>query len=315
MAAFYRDFELLMQRMGPGTHGGVTGYGKTTVVHVEPDLSAYAERAVLSTSNACYGYCSARGNNPAYLRAAVASSGVAEVTSIPNTYQGFNWALLHLRDLFAPNVVLALHVSGWGTGPDIDSDHSQTLNANALGEEAGQFAALSGIVGNPPGLSEWDLIFNDLANQDAGRSSDWWDRLNGTFPNFSRWEDYVSAVSVQTGRWIVAWQVPEGNQFFETEDNLPGHYQDNRAEYFFGHIAELVAHGVAGMIFGSAAGHGTEYWDAQGDGITNPPSFCTSSGLSSGSICNTHASTVADDDGGYIRAMAQQYYARGRYRL
>src|SRR5206468_7133136 len=48
--------------------------------------------------------------------------------------------------------------------------------------------------------------------------------------------------------------------------------------------------------------------DAMNDGTTNPASFCTTDGTSSGQICNNHTSTVADDDGGFIRMSGQTYY-------
>ena len=47
----------------------------------------------------------------------------------------------------------------------------------------------------------------------------------------------------------------------------------------------------------------------EADGITNPPSFCTTDGTSSGQVCNNHPSTVADDEGGYLRMASTDYYA------
>jgi hypothetical protein len=41
--------------------------------------------------------------------------------------------------------------------------------------------------------------------------------------------------------------------------------------------------------------------------VTNPSSFCTGDGMSSGTICNVHASTISDDDGGYLRMAAAAY--------
>jgi hypothetical protein len=111
------------------------------------------------------------------------------------------------------------------------------------------------------------------------------------------------------------WQIPEGNQYFDTENNTDGHYQDNRAEYFFGHIPELAAAGIVGLLFGAGNGGSTVHNDGKNDGVTNPASFCTTDGLSSGQICNTHTSLVSDDDGGYIRMQAQAYYASGGYGL
>jgi hypothetical protein len=321
MKSYFANFRLLMQRLGAGTYGGITGFGKTAIVQVEPDLSGHAEQAVLN-SGSCYGFCSGSGNNPALLRAAVASSGDADVAAYPNTYQGFNWALLHLRDLYAPNVLLAFHVSDWTTGTDIGSNTSSAIDANALGQEAGSFAAQSGTSGLPSGVRGYDLIFNDVLDRDAayykyvyGDSSRWWDRLNVTYPNFHRWETYIHAISNATGRAVIVWQVPEGNQYFDTENNTNGHYQDNRAEYFFGHIGELVSAGIIGVLFGAGNGGSTVHTDGMNDGVTNPASFCTGDGLSSGQICDNYTSSVSDDDGGYIRMEGQQFYAGGGYPL
>jgi hypothetical protein len=114
---------------------------------------------------------------------------------------------------------------------------------------------------------------------------------------------------------VIVWQIPEGNQYYDTENNTNGHYQDNRAEYFFAHMNELAQSGIIGLLFGAGNGGSTVNWDGRGDGVTNPASFCTSDGLSSGQICNSNASTVSDDDGGYLRMEGQQYYAGGGYPL
>ena len=321
MASYYQNFALLMKRLGSGTYDGVTGFGKTAIVHVEPDLSGYAEQAVLDNMT-CSGYCTGQGNDPALLKAAVKGSGYGDVTAYPDTYQGFNQALLHLRDLYAPNVLLAFHVSTWATTKDVGSDTSTTLDANALGQEAGSFAAQSGATAMPGVASTYDLLFNDVANRDAGDSkyvyndpNAWWDKLNVTFPNFHRWESYIGAVHATAGRPVIVWQIPLGNQYFDTENNTNGHYQDNRAEYFFGHMAELAQAGVIGLIFGTGIRGSTVYNDGMNDGVTNPTSVCTSDGVSSGQVCNNHTSSVSDDDGGYLRIAGQQYYAGGGYPL
>jgi hypothetical protein len=315
MDAYYADFATLMQRLGAGTYGGVTGYGATSVVQVEPDLSGYAEQAVLSAPS-CYGFCTGTGNDPTLLRASVASSGYAAAAGYPDTYQGFNLALLHLRDVYAPNVRLAFHVSNWATLRDIGSDPDPTLSGTTQGQLAGAFAAASGVSSAPANTSTYDLVFNDVDDRDAGyykyvfgRADAFWDRLNVTVPDFARWEDYLGAVTAATGRRAVVWQVPLGNQYFDTENNSAGHYQDNRAEYFFGHMAELRDIGVIAVLYGRGNAGSTTNTDAQGDGVTNPTPICTSDGMSSGSVCNSHTSTVADDDGGYLRMAAAAYEA------
>ena len=320
MASYYRNFALLMKRLGTGTYDGIAGFGKTAVVHVEPDLSGYAEQAVLDNAK-CSGYCTGQGNDPALLKAAVGSSGYGDAAAYPDTYQGFNQALLHLRDLYAPNVLLAFHVSNWATTKDVGSA-DPSLNATALGQQAGQFAARSGAGTPAAGASSYDLLFNDVADRDAGyykyvwgSANAFWDAHNIALPNFHRWEDYIAAASLTTGRRVMVWQIPLGNQYFDTENNTDGHYQDNRAEYFFGHMDELARAGIAGLLFGAGNGGSTVNTDGKRDGVTNPSSFCTSDGASGAQACNTHTSTVADDDGGYLRMAAGQYYASGAYAL
>ena len=306
MNLYYNDFARLMQRLGTGTYGGVTGYGKDTIVHVEPDLSGYAENAVLSPLTKCFSLCTGTGNNPSLLRASVDNSGYSLASGYANTYRGFNQVLLKIRDTYAPNVRLAFHVSNWATGYDINSATSTTINATALGTEAGRFAAQSGT---------YDLLFNDVSNKDAGyythvlHKPRFWDQTNTVFPNFHRWEDYVRAATTAAGRKAIVWQVPIGNQIYLTENNTAGHYQDNRVEYFFSHWQELKDAGLVGALFGSTTSTATTYYDREGDGITNPAPICNSDGWSNGLVvCTTKQAAVSDDDGGYLRFQAQKYY-------
>jgi hypothetical protein len=321
MASYFQNFALLMKRLGAGTYDNIAGFGRTAIVHIEPDLSGFAEQATLDNGK-CYGYCSGQGNNPALLRAAVSASGYGDLAGYPDTFQGFNRALLHLRDLYAPNVLLAAHVSTWAPGSDIGSNTNPNLDANALGQQAGSFAAQSGVSDVPAGSSAYDLVFNDVADRDAGyykyvynNPSAWWDRLNVTFPNFHRWETYIGAVHAAAGRPIMIWQIPLGNQYFDTENNTNGHYQDNRAEYFFAHLGELAQSGIVGLLFGAGNGGSTVNSDGANDGVTNPASVCTSDGQSSGQICANHTNDVSDDDGGYLRLAGQHYFANGGYPL
>jgi hypothetical protein len=331
MDAYFQNFAELMQRLGPNTYtaGGesITGFGKTAIVQIEPDLSGFVEEAVNGITD-CYGFCTKTGNNPAYLAASVASSGDPDVSGFANTYQGFNLALLHLRDEYAPNVLLAFHVSNWSTGTDIGSSTSTTLNVKSLGQEAGSFAAQSGAVQQQQGVSSYNLIFNDVLDRDAGYYQTqygldvWWDKYNKTFPDFHRWEAYIKAVNNATQTPVMLWQVPEGNQWFDTENNslntadqgATGYFQDNRVQYFFNHVGELVKSGIIGVLFGAGNGGSTIANNANygtTNYVPNFPSLCTPYGSDSlhPEICNTHKSKSTDGDGGYLRKEAQAYYA------
>jgi hypothetical protein len=311
MKAYFENFIKLLKDMGPDTWGGRPGFNKPVLIHVEPDLSAYAQQAVLDNGR-CYGFCTGQGNDPSLLNAAIASSGVPEVADFPNTYQGFHWAMLHLRDLYAPNAIMATHVSGWATMYDLGADRDPWLDAEELGKVAGTFAALSGTQYVPAGVSTYDLVFNDVGDRDAGHYAAmgkqvWWDRTNLTFPNFHRWEEYMSNVMQTAGKRLVIWQIPTGNQYFATMENTYGHYQDNKVEYFYDHMQELANYGIVALMFGRGNPGSGAHWDEEEDGVSNGTPFCTTAGLGHGEICNDHISTVPDDDGGYIRMRSEAY--------
>lgn len=315
MKRYYSDFALLMKRLGPGTWDGVAGFGGDVIVHVEPDLSGYAQNAVLDPAD-CFGFCTGQGNDPRHLRVAVGNSHNPEVVGLPNDFRGFNMALLRLRDRYAPNVRLAIHVSNWATNHDLNSATDPRLDAGSLGAVAGAFAAASGAAANLGDgfTSTYDLVFNDVSNRDAAfytyvmGKPRFWDRDNVRFPNFHRWQAHLRAVAVETGKPMIVWQVPIGNQHFRTMNNSHGHYQDNRVEYFFDHVDELRAAGLVGALFGEAHDGNTVYWDKAGDGVTNGRPFCTSDGTTNAQACNDATADVADDDGGYLRLRARAYY-------
>jgi len=315
MKAYFNDFALLMQRLGNKTYDGVAGFGGDAIVHVEPDLYGYAQLAATSKAS-CFGFCTANTGLPTNVKASVATSGFALAKGYPNTFQGFNETLLRIRDTYAPNVRLAAHLSNWATGFALNSATSPTLDPVSLGAKAAAFLAASGVTYTDGTHSTFDLLFNDVSNKDAGYYTyvlgkpRFWDQDNTVFPNFHRWESYVRTVTSITSKKAVVWQVPIGNQLFASVNNTPGHYQDNRVEYLFNHVAELASANIVGALFGTTISDATNYADWAGDGVTNPAPICSSDGWSSGKVvCSSTVTPAADDDGGYLRVRGQQYYA------
>jgi hypothetical protein len=98
MAAWYADLRLFFQRAAGD---------QTVILHVEPDLWGYIEQATGTDDDATQ------------IPAAVASSGDSALAGLPNTAAGFAKAIVRLRDQLAPNVLLAYHLSVWGTNWDI----------------------------------------------------------------------------------------------------------------------------------------------------------------------------------------------------
>ncbi|MGH2486261.1 MAG: hypothetical protein ACRDHE_09635, partial [Ktedonobacterales bacterium] len=250
MAAYFANWRLLMQRLGT--------FGRPALVIVEPGLWGYLQQAAYN-----------QGNTASVIPAAVASSSDQDATGMPNTAQGFAWTLLHIRDRYAPNAILTLHFSNWSTGSDINSSPSVALDVTSVATRTAQFLNSAGLANTPNGVSTWDLLSNDVSGQDSGQGAVWWDTTNKVYPNFARYLQFVAAVSHATGRKVVLWQIPEGNQYFDTMNNSAHHTQDNRAQYLLGHVADFANAGVIAALFGTGGG-GTTVDDAAGDGVTNP---------------------------------------------
>lgn len=275
MGDYYKDFTALLKQLH--------SYGGKTVVHVEPDMFGYLEKV-----NA----------NPAAISAAVASSGNADLAGIANTFAGFGKALIHLRDLYAPNVLLAAHVSTWGWSLSTNA----ALNVNQLAKNDAAFMN---------GTGDWDLYFTDIADHDAGYyqaaqkdSSHWWDVSNQKLPNFNRLNTWASAFTAAAQKRLVIWQIPVGNTIMDTMNNSKYHYQGNLEQYWLENypnnqaLSALAQAGVIGLMFGEGD---TSMYDAAGDGITNPAPING----------NTRVTTVADDDGGLLRLNVGGYYKSG----
>jgi hypothetical protein len=294
MNAYYANFVLLM-------HQAAT-YGGQVIVQVEPDLWGYLEQR-------------AGGGLAASLSARVKSSGYADVAGIDDTVQGFAGALLHLRDKYAPNVLLATHASSWASNVDIATNTNPAVNPAQEADKVAAFLNSAGVGANPWG-STFDMVFNDVADHDAGwweivqhdGGAHWWDRTNAKLPNFNQWLSWMTELHARTARPLIEWQVPVGNQYYLTENNTDGHYQDNRAEIFLANTSAMQAAGIQAVLFGAGNAGQTTYTDAKADGITNNNGVPTTD-LAGGCIaCNTHASSYADDDGGYLRVFVYRFY-------
>jgi hypothetical protein len=296
MNAYYANFKLLMQKAG--------AYGGQVIVHVEPDFWGYMQQR-------------SGGGSASAITAMVKSSGFGEASAFADNLVGFASELKFLRATYAPNALLAMHASMWSSGIDIASNTDPSVNAPGEADKTAAFL-------NSAGAGGWDAIFNDVDDHNAAwwelascgtppcvnqYYTHWWDPANVKFPNFSRYLSWVAELHTQTARPQVVWQVPMGNQYFLTMNNTNGHYQDNVAPYFIGHASQLFSAGLVAVLFGAGNQYQTNYDDTMKDGITNNGGSSTTDTLGGCNACNTHTSSVSDDDGGYLRTFVGQYYA------
>ena len=280
MTSYWADVALFLHRAA----GAASGH--PVVLHVEPDLWGYIEQA-------------AAHNAGADVPAAVASTGNADLAGLPNTAAGFARAFVTLRDKYAPNVLLAYHLSDWGTMFDLHASQTTDAQTDALAAKAGAFYNSLG--------AAFDLSFNDLSDRDSGfyqyvygdGGASWWNASD--FPRYAR---FIAGFTAATGKRVIVWQIPMGNTLMRATNDTSGHYADNRPEYFLadiadGHLALWRDAGVIGLLFGGGAGGTTCACDAMGDGVTNPAAKGT----------HTRSSLSADDDGGYLHDRVAAYYA------
>jgi hypothetical protein len=215
---------------------------KPVVVHVEPDLWGYLEQA----------------GETALARA-------------------FAQQWVRLRDDLARNVLLAYHMSGWGTGHDIAYEDPPDAAVRAYAAESAAFYRALG--------ARFDVSFEDFSDRDAG----FYDKVRGN-PNtwfepadFHRHLLYGATFVRLAGVRLAAWQIPLGNTFL---NDTWGRYRDNRVQWLLGtggraHLRAYVNAGYVGFLFGGGA-----------DGTTS-----------------------AGSDGGYFRSHVRAYYERGAMRL
>lgn len=286
MKAYFSDFKLLMDK--------ARIFGKKVIIHVEPDF---------------WGFMQMKNSNPNNLSAAVASSGFADAAPYPNTVSGFAQTLVALRNKYAPNALLAYHISPWSSpSGDLGSNSDPNFNVSAAAQHTANFYNQTG--------ANFDMMFYDIADRDAalystwGGPSRWWDVNNKTYPNFNRFNQFSLAVTTTTGKRGMLWQVPTGNTLYRSLNNTKNHYQDNRVQYYLNdngnqNLQDLANSGIIGILFGAGDGSSTGYNDSAGDGVTNPAPING----------NNLTSVYPDDDGGHLRLQAKAYYNRGALAL
>lgn len=279
MAAYYADLRSFLRRAGAFPAAPV-------VLHVEPDLWGFMQQRAVAD----------RGPS---VPARVAAAGLPELAGLPDDLAGFAGAFVRLRDLYAPNVLLAYHISVWGTGIDLAYSDPPDPVVDDLAARASSFhrslnAAFDLAFAE---FSDRDAAFREYAYRDGGAS--WWD--DGDFRRSAR---FLGRFARLSGKRVALWQIPLGNTRMRAMHNTWNHFQDNRVERLLDdpsrrHLEEYVRAGVIALLFGRGADGATCACDAAGDGITDPPPINGNYGLS----------LSADDDGGFFRQKARDYYA------
>jgi hypothetical protein len=253
MRSYFSDFKTLMQR--------AKEFGKPVLVLVEADGFGLLQKQTQGNPHAS---------------AAVASTGLPELSALPNTVAGWGLAFLQLRKAVgASNVILGIHISAWAGDGDI-AHFSVTQPLQAEVTKVHGFLQPLGLASNVTGAT-WDVLVGDPLDRDAefyrrtSKQDRWWDASDMapiTSKSFNRYAEWLRLWNVTSGKRWVLWQIPLGNSNHLNVDNTRNApregYQDNRPEYFFGpngasHRERFARSGVIALLFGKGEGRQSSY--------------------------------------------------------
>jgi hypothetical protein len=224
LTRYLADWRFVLQKIGT----------RPALLHIEPDFWGYVEQL---------------NSDPHGVPAKVASANATDCASYENSASGFAKCMIHMVRVYAPNAKVGLHASAWGTKFDVFGNSDAKLDV--LGEAQKMATFLTAL-----GAKDGDFIVSDPSDRDAGYyqkeqgRNTWWDATNATLPNFHQAFAWTKALAEAVNLPVIFWQIPVGNM---SQSNVADHYQDNRLDYFFAHMNEVVAAHIVGLFFGAGA--------------------------------------------------------------
>lgn len=224
---YFADFRLVLQKIG----------SSRALLHLEPDFWGYVEQS---------------GSDPHAMPAPVTSANPRDCPGAENSVSGVARCMIAMVRKYSANARVGLHASGWGTNMDALSNSSPSFDVVSEGRKLGNYLVALG-------AAEGDFLVADMSDRDAGyyqkqgRSS-WWDPTNATLPNFHQAFTWAKSVSDVVKKPIIWWQIPVGNM---NQSDTTNHYRDNRVDYLFAHLDEVVASNGIGLFFGAGEGQQT----------------------------------------------------------
>lgn len=226
---------------------GIAGEGGPVVLHLEPDFWGFAGQKSIKAGGL--------SKIPAHV-----TQRAPECASLPNDVTGVAKCMIAMARTRAPNAILGLHASPFGTNMgallNADPKFDVVADAKLLASQAKQM-----------GFDTADIFVIDGLDRDAGcyetgysvggqtvctkTPNAYWDETNVKLPNFKQFFTWAHTLSTELGLPFLIWQIPFGEP--GTTPGTPGKWRDNRTKYFFEHTDEIVAAGGMGAVWGSGA--------------------------------------------------------------
>lgn len=194
------------------------------VFHIEPDMLGYLQQRAINEKK-----------DPTSITAFVGDM------KYPNTLRGMHKRMVDLvREHTGGKGLIAFHASLWGNISSLKDNTEKNLNVDSLAKSTADF-----LIQCAP---DFDLVFTDWSDRDAGFDGIWWDKKNTSVPNFSRVILFNNLISHYTGKKTILWQIPVGNEKLPNKENQ---YTDNRADYLFDYRNDIAKSGIISMLFGA----------------------------------------------------------------
>jgi hypothetical protein len=163
--------------------------------------------------------------------------------------RSFARRLIALRDQLAPHVVLAWHLSVWGTGEDPTYSKPSLAHMDELAARSAAFYESLRV--------HFDLVFNDVTDRDAGfyRVIEGNPHTAWGPADFRRHDAYIAAFTRRVHLPVVLWQLPLGDTHL---NDTWTHFRDNRLQWWLQdpsgrHLQATRDAGVIGLLFGGGA--------------------------------------------------------------
>lgn len=190
------------------------------MLHIEPDF---------------WGFVRGVNSNPHQVPAAVKSANATDCAAQENSAAGLARCMIAMVRKYAPNATVGLHASPW--------------NYTVSGDGAATGAYMLAL-----GAADGDFVVTDPSDRDAGYYTSigqnrWW--TDTTAATYLAWSKTVADT---VGKPTVMWQIPLGNM---TQNNTNNHWQDNRVDYLFAHLADVAKSGIVALLFGAGGSQQT----------------------------------------------------------
>lgn len=199
-------------------------FAPKVIFHIEPDMLGYLQQR-----------CINENKQPDQIPAVVNDS------KYPNNLVGMHQRMIDLvREHCRDKGLIAFHASLWGNIVSLKDNEEKILDLERLARNTSDF-----LLRLSP---DFDLIFMDWSDRDAGYDEIWWDKKNTSVPNFARVLMFTNYLSTFTKKKIILWQIPIGN---EKLPNIPNQYADNRLDYIFDYPVDIARSGIIALLFGA----------------------------------------------------------------